>query len=335
MPRDHRHGTVAGAQPGTEGQHECARADWCTGYRLVLAGDGTSKRAPGLTYQAFCTADTALIGEQLGELPFAYGRLQAGIGDPVRRSEMIRVPFGPVIPLSEYYDGLMRQIAPELCAWAARVRAVKSLSPPPQAPVLSLAAVGHAAATLGRNLSALLALQPGWMTRIIPRPPGRGGGPPSVTDLEDRFGDCEIVRFGVDSVTIMVQLGGTDAGLEILDLHRKCQRALGEAAPRPEILDGVPCRVCGVMGLERAEPPPDPKAEADYSRCPALPCGDRMNLETYRAWVKRYEAWAKSAGPLACQRCEGIWRNGTFAKDHEGCIYDGCSCAAQGHREAA
>lgn len=309
--------------PGTEGQRECARKDWCAGYRMVQQDDGTFKRQPGLTYQPFCVADTALIGEKLGELPEAFARLEADLGDPVRRSEMIRVPFGPAIPLSEYYDSLMRQIAPQLCAWAARVRAVKPLSPPPQVPVLSPIAVEHAAVTLKRNLSALLALQPGWMTRTFTRPPGRAGQPPSITDLEAEYGDCEIVRFGIDSVTLMVQCGGIDAGMEILSLHRKCSVALGEAATRPELLDGIPCRSCGVMGLERAKMPSDPKTEADYSRCPE--CGDRMALETYRAWVDRYEAWVKTLDPLTCARCT----NGNCGQ----CIYEGCECAAAGHTE--
>lgn len=237
---------------------------------------------------------------------------------------MIRIPFGPAIPLSEYYDSLIRQIAPGLSAWAARVRAVKQLSAP-HLPILSAAGVAYAAFVLQRNLSALLALQPGWMTRTFSRPPGKSGKPPSITDLEATYGDCEIVRFGIDSVTLMVQMDGTDAGLEILGLHRKCVVALGEAATRPELLDGIPCRACGVMGLERAKPPSDPTMPENYSHCPG--CSDQMALETYRAWVKRYEAWARSLGSLTCQRCV----NG----DCDQCVYHGCECAAAGHQHAA
>jgi hypothetical protein len=125
--------------------------------------------------------------------------------------------------------------------------------------------------------------------------------------------------------TILAALSGAHAGLEIIDLHRRCLSALGEVATHPEVLDGVPCRVCGTLGLERAEPPSDPKAEADYSRCPALSCGDRMTLTTYRQWVKRYEAYIRSAGPLTCQRCQ----NGDCAE----CIFAGCECAADRHTD--
>lgn len=325
MPQDFRRSTVADPPASTEGQRECARAEWCTGYRIVQQADGTSKREPGLAYTAFCVADTTLIGEKLGELPGAFTRLEADLGDPVRRNEMVRVPFGPAIPLSEFYDALIRRIAPELCAWAARVRAVKPLSPPPQVPVLSVAAVEHAAVTLKRNLSALLALQPGWMTRTIPRPPGKGGQAPSITDLDDSYGDCEIIRFGIDFVTVMVLRDGTDAGTEILDLHRQCQRALGETVTRPETLDGIPCRSCDSPHLERAEPPSDPSTEADYSRCPE--CGDRMKPGTYNEWVDWYKAWAESLGPLTCQRC--------LKNEHAQCIFPGCECAGRGHPQAA
>lgn len=309
-------------EPGQGEQQECARGTYCAGYRLVPDAAGINRRTPGLTYQGFCVADTALIAEKLGELPAAFGRLEADLGSPVRRGEMIRVPFGPAIPLSEYYDGLIRQIAPGLRAWESRVAEIKHLSAD-LAPPLSLDGVRTAAGTLGRHLSVLLALQPAWMSLTIPRPPGRAGMPPSLADLEEQYGDCEIVRFTIDSVTVMAQRSGTDAGLEIFGWHRKCDLALGETAARPELLDGIPCRVCGDLGLARAEPPSDPAAEPDWSRCPNLACGDRMDLKTYRAWVARYEAWARSAGPLTCQRC--------LDDHHSWCIYGGCECATAGH----
>lgn len=326
MPRDWRRTAVAEPPASTEGQRECARAEWCTGYRLVPADDGTSRRAPGLSYQAFCQPDTVLIAERLKELPEAFARLEADLGSPVRRNEMIRVPFGPAIPLSEYYDGLMRDIAPGLCSWAARVRALHRLTPIRPGSVLSPQTIKDAAGTLskGQNLSALLALQPGWMTRTKPLKPGRRWWqPPDMTELLEEFGDCEIVRLGVDYVTLMIQLDGTHAGMEIFDWHRRCQLALGECAAKPEILDGIPCRVCGGFGLLRAELPSDPGTDPDWSRCPELSCGDRMDKPTYDAWVNRYKTWAEDAGPLTCQRCS--------RGDCDQCIYPGCDCAAISH----
>ena len=330
------------AQPVTsDEQRTCARADWCTGYRIVPASDGTSKRAPGLTWQVFCDADTNLIAGHLDPgrgLPAAWLRLAADIGDPARRGQVIHVPFGPRMLLSEYYDMLMRRIAEVLCSYEERVRDVARLVPlDTQASALRdpYRAVTQAARTLSAHLSALLALPPGPMMRHVP------AGEISYRVLERTASPVlaiwqDATRVGSRSrdgtAMIMPVLSGAGAGLEILDLHRRCLAALGEVATHPEILDGIPCRCCGVMGLERAEPPSDPKTEADFSQCPSFSCADRMKLETYRAWVKRYEAWVKGIGPLTCRRCEIAAEKKT---DHGQCIYPGCECARYGHQRAA
>ena len=337
MPRDWRHGAaraaIAEAQSSTEGQHECARGDWCTGYRLVPAGDGTSKRAPGLTYQAFCRADTALIAGHLSggqDLLAAYGRLAAEMGNPARRGEMVRVPFGPRMLLSEYYDMLMRRTTEVLCSYEERVRTAARLAPADteRSRRHEGRAVGQACRTLSTHLSVLLALPEGPVFRHIPSGELKAADNWRATSpVLDLWQDAVVYANRDGTATILAALSGAGAGTEILDLHRRCLTALGEVATHPEILDGVPCRVCGNPYLERAEPPSDPKAEANYSRCPSMACGDRMKLETYRAWVKRYEAWARSLGPLTCQRC---------ANENCGqCIYPGCECAANGHPAAA
>jgi hypothetical protein len=322
---------VAEVQSGTEGQHECARQDWCTGYRLVPQDGGTSRRAPGLTYQAFCQADTALIAAQLDAdrgLPAAWLRLQADIGDPARRGVMIRVPFGPRMVLSEYYDMLMRRITEVLCSHEERVRTAARLAEADTQESRrgdAYRPVRNAADALSVHLSVLLALPAGPVFRHIPSAELKAAG-------SERAAAAPILALWQDAIvfanrdgmaTLLAALTGAHAGLEVLDLHRRCLSALGEVAAHPEILDGVPCRSCGTMGLERAEPPSDPKTEPDYSRCPSLSCGDRMKLDTYRAWVRRYEAWARSQEALTCQRC--------LRGDCGQCVYGGCECAANGH----
>jgi hypothetical protein len=175
------------------------------------------------------------------------------------------------------------------------------------------------------HLSVLLALPAGPVFRHIPSAELKAAG-------SERAAAAPILALWQDAIvfanrdgmaTLLAALTGAHAGLEVLDLHRRCLSALGEVAAHPEILDGVPCRSCGTMGLERAEPPSDPKTEPDYSRCPSLSCGDRMKLDTYRAWVRRYEAWARSQEALTCQRC--------LRGDCGQCVYGGCECAANGH----
>lgn len=334
IPRDFRRTAVAEPPASTEGQRLCAREGWCTGYRLVQQADGTSKREPGLTYTTFCVADTAVIAGHLSPvrgLPAAYWWLQAEIGNPARRGEMIRVPFGPKMLLSEYYDLLMRRITEVLCSYEERVRDAARLTAldTQESALGSHKTVGGAAKTLHAHLSALLALPAEEMFRHVPSgelrasTDARSAGAPVLGLWQNAvvFGNRD------GTATLMVPLNGAAAGTEILDLHRRCLVALGQVGTIPELLDGVPCRVCGTMGLVRAEPPSDPKAEADWSRCPDMSCGDRMRLGTYRQWCARYEAWAKSLGSLTCHRCE-IGRC-------EHCIYAGCECAAEGHPQAA
>lgn len=333
MPKDHRHYAVAEAPAGSEGQRECARKAWCTGYRLVPQDDGTSKHAPGLTYTAFCRADTAVIAEYLSEdlgLPAAYGRLAADIGDPAKRGTVIRVPFGPRMILSEYYDMLMRRIAEVLCSYEERVRDAARLAPADteysRRPAFQHLAVTGAAGTLFRQMSVLLALPEGPLIRHIPSTELKAAGEPKRvlrSPVLELWQDAVVLANRDGMARLLADLSGVSAGLEILDLHRRCLSALGEIATRPELLDGVPCRSCGTIGLERAEPPSDPAMEAYYSRCPEMSCGDRMSLDTYRKWCARYKAWAEEAGPLKCQRCVN--------EDHAECVYAGCECAADGH----
>jgi hypothetical protein len=329
VPKDWRR-TAAIPEAGTDGQRECAREAFCTGYRLVPAGDGTSRRAPGLAYQAFCAADTALITARLHPrhgLPAAYWWLRAEIGSPVRRSEMLRVPFGPRMPLSEYYDLLMRRILEVLCSWEDRVREAARLSAPAPEPDPHKAA-GRAAKTLADRLSVLFARPAEPMVRHIPSGELRAADSwRASSPVLALWQDAALCANADGMATIRAALPGPAAGIEILDLHARCLTALGQIAPPAEVFDGIPCRVCGTVGLERAEPPPDPAIEADWSRCPDPSCGDRMKLATYRQWVTRYSAWAQSLETLTCRRCEA----GNCAE----CVFPGCECAGDGHREAA
>ena len=94
------------------------------------------------------------------------------------------------------------------------------------------AAVDEYATVLGAHLNVLLALEPGPMMRSVP--------------LKSHI-DPDLVT--------MLMLGGQDAGEEILQLHRSALLVLGEIVKQRETLDGVPCKRCEAMALERAEPP--------------------------------------------------------------------------------
>jgi hypothetical protein len=178
-----------------------------------------------------CERDWNLIGNCLEDLPGLYLRLHAELAQPVRRQEMLRVPFGPSVPVRLDVDAAMRLTAACLRMWEGRVCTVKHLTRP-AGPPDSPESVRDAASTLRKNLSVLLALQPDWVTRNVSLRPGRHGQPASISEaILEEHGDAEIVRVGADFIGLFVQRDGAAAGLEILHLHYWDRAVLRETPP--------------------------------------------------------------------------------------------------------
>jgi hypothetical protein len=336
---------------------DCARGMWCDDPVFTRQGDGTIARQPRPGPRAFCDVDRGVISMRLGQLPEGHRRLAAEAGELRRGNSTLRMPFGPSLPLHEGMEALCSEITRTLAGWQARVAGITPLTYPDARMVLAGdgRAAARAADVLAGRIDALLGLQYGWMVRHVPvharrdmtaardpitRPRTRAlapdwlpsgevcrprGASPVPEDVADLYADCEIVRVTGGSLAVLAWLSGTDAGLEILDLHRRCQKLLGEVRTRPETLDGVPCRQqdCGDMALERAEPPSDPSRPAMYSECAT--CHHMMTLEEYREWSAWYARWADGAG-LECARCQRGY--------HAECEYGGCRCMACGHLAA-
>jgi hypothetical protein len=140
-------------------------------------------------------------------------------------------------------------------------------------------------------------------------------------ELEAEIGDAEIVRIGDGWVQVTRHLGGAVAGNEVIDLHYRARRHLGETKPPPESFDGIPCRSCDEMALERAEPPADPEIEASHSKC-AL-CKDEMSREEFAQWAEMYASWARGAAIQVCRRC-------SLGNCGE-CCWHACSCDGNQH----
>jgi len=252
--------------------------------------------------------------------------MQAEIGERPRKGQAARVPFGPRLPLREDVDALMRLTAVTLAGWEARVRAVARLTPRDlSVPPLSGKGVVNAARILEDHIGVMLALQPAWMTRVVVLQPARRQELPPIGDeLLAVIGEEDLVRAGVDFLTTGRMVGGEDAAREILRLHYRALSLLGEAGYHAETLDGVPCRSCEDMALERAEPPSDPALPAMWSVCAS--CRATMSREDFIAWAAMYAKWADSAR-RACRRCElGL---------HGDCVYQRCACDSPDHRRAA
>lgn len=309
------------APPVTDGeQRECARGPWCS----ASTRDEEGTWHPARSYAPFCPADTSKITADAEALPAAWERLAARIGDPVRSGHAIRRPPGSRVLVDPEHDALLRETADITAGWAARVRAVPGLRLARHGhPHASPEAVAADCAVLAAHTVPLLALPPGPMTRSFTWPAGSAMPPGLAADLAD----LEILHIGDGWLKAQTRLSGEDAGLEILDLHRRAVRLLGETPAPPEILDGIPCRNCEAMSslavLE--QPPPDPEKPAPpWCRC--LECRDEMTRKEYEDWAAQYAAWTRGAGVLTCRRCDLGYC--------ERCCWDRCSCRAAGHAAA-
>ena len=269
----------ARTEPDDDGKRDCMRGDWCLGYELVTE-DGKTRRKPARVYQPFCPKDRRLLETDLSQMPAQFVHLAAEIGNPVKNGQMIRMPFGPRIPIRIDIDTLMRAIVESLSSWHERVADVDHLSYPLTARSRlqrQMVAVRDAERILIHRVDVLLALdrQPMDRTRkVITERDPKGRASEDITETEE--------------------LDGADAGMEIFTLRYLTRAVLGETKPRPEELLGVPCRQweeCGQMALRRAVLPSAPDAPAWWSECAA--CGDRLTETEYRDWVALCAAYEK------------------------------------------
>lgn len=304
-------------------ERTCARGDWCSEPRISTGDGGVITRKPALTPRVFCETDRAYFSGRLDEMPSAYERLAAEIGWQSRGGGAVRVPFGPRLPLRGDVDAQMRLMASTLVMWSNRVRRVAHLIlHDPQKDHVRPDVVKDATETLLASVDVLLARPPEWMVRTLPMALGRPGRPaPRISeDIEDVYGGCEIVRFGAGTLSVLVRADGATAGNEILRQHYLARHILGETRTPPESFDGIPCRSCGDIALERAEPPSDPGRLAMHSRCAS--CQHEMDRATFLEWARWYGAWADGA-TLTCSRCE----KGRC----DLCVYPRCGCQGAQH----
>lgn len=266
----------------------CLRGEWCSD-RVITISAGERTVTPAAATRAYCETCEKAIARWAGELPELRERLAALIGDPLQAEVQVRTPHGPQVILREDIDAHLRLLDLMAGSWAARVRAVKQLTPLLDVPFDSPEGVARNCQVLEMFPAVLFALQPAWMTRGFTFPPGKPGDPDIIPpDLEEDFADTEIIRAGVDFVDLPVLLGAADAGREIQWLHYRSRSLLLETNPPPELLI-APCRQCTWRTLRRAWA----DSERDlYSRCER--CGDEMTADEYDINTRRWLAYHKA-----------------------------------------
>ena len=290
MPAPRKPAPVPAPEPDPD---RCSRGDWCAG-RVITIEDGKRTVTPAQTPRAYCIACEGYIGMCLEGDPkdgchngmlALYERLHRELGEARQAEIMIKIPFGPSLPLSEAIDAHMRAMTEILCSWEERVRDVASLSDLGELagrPQDDASDVERSVGILAPDrISILLSLAPAEMARHLP--------PWVVTDEDS---GCEIMAYNGYAVTIHPRLDGRRAGLEIMHLHYMARRLLLETNPPMPLLPDFRCRVCEKKLLRKAPPPWHEAGEWYWSRCDG--CGDECTREEYDVNAKRWLAFERA-----------------------------------------
>ena len=215
-----------------------------------------------------------------------YKRLHRELGEARQAEIMIKIPFGPSLPLSEAIDAQMRAMTETLCSWEERVRDVASLSGLGELgdrPQDDASDVERSVGILAPDrISILLSLAPEEMPRHLP---------PWMVTEEDS--GCEIMAYNGHAVTIHPRLDGRRAGPgdPAPALH-------GAAAPARDRIRRCPCCRTSAAGYARSGCCARPRrrgtrtGEWFWSRCDG--CGDEMTREDYDTNAKRWLAYERA-----------------------------------------
>ncbi|WP_326828703.1 hypothetical protein OIE13_22490 [Streptosporangium sp. NBC_01810] len=242
---------------------ECARADRCADPRLETVGGKTVRRG-AFTPRAYCDSCRGIIERAIRELPAYWGRVYATLGQRGQSAgPKVSISKSAPIPISLAADELLRDVASVVVSWWERVATVARLRLPDTGAsqrLVSYDTVRAACSVLAAHVDALLALEAQPMMRSL-----------SLREAADLpAGTTGLVHRSAEYADVLLDLDGADAGLEMLQLHYRCRRHVGETSvsarhlPTPcqspcgykqlyEVLngdgefDGAKCRQCGVV----------------------------------------------------------------------------------------
>lgn len=242
-----------------DGMRECARASRCSDPRIESA-NGKTTRLPALTPRAFCDSCRGVIARDLNDLPLLFVRVHMELGgsQQVAGGPVVSISKSAPVPMSLQADELIRLILATLVSWEERVRTVARLSELDTATSRRRrdgAVLTQAYTILAAHLDALLALEPEPM-----------------------------IRAGE-----LVELGGADAGLDVLYLAWRCRALLTETAKAARHLEGVPC-YCGFCELYEV------LDGGQFAGAKCRQCGADYTAQTYKDLTDEQAEPVKKSG---------------------------------------
>ena len=232
--------------------YPCGRGHRCT---QAVYEPATGEKYPVRGPHLFCDSCADHIADRIRDLPVVYRELREQYGiQPVIGSDDARVDtsrVNPSIPVREDLDALLTEIETTVAAYEDRVRQHLSMGPAPRASWAHRAdRVREACALLVGHVRVLTDLRMEWM---------------AIHGSHD-------------------ERGGLDAGLDMLDLHRRADRAGGKQPAK--YLVPVVCPACHIpAGVTR-------EAGKDGAVCV---CGYVMGEDEYRELTAEMAKVAESA----------------------------------------
>ncbi|MFI6510093.1 hypothetical protein ACIBCT_21015 [Streptosporangium sp. NPDC050855] len=169
-------------------------------------------------------------------------------------------------------DELLRDVVAVMVSWWERVAAVARLNVPEfgSQRAVSYDVVRSACSVLAAHVDALLALEPQPMMRSI-----------SLREASDLpAGTTGLVHRSAEYADVLLDLDGARAGLEVLQLHYRCRRQVGETDVPARHLP-TPCQTpCGYKQLFEVL---NGDGEFDGAKC--RQCGTTYTAQEYRDLV--------------------------------------------------
>ncbi|MEE2040227.1 hypothetical protein Q8791_23710 [Nocardiopsis sp. CT-R113] len=232
--------------------YPCGRGHRCA---QVTIDPDTHEKHPARTPHTFCDPCAGHIADRIRDLPTVYRELREQYGiQRTAADDDVRVHtsrVNPSIPVREDLDALLTEIETTVAAYEDRVRQVLGMGP---APRVSWA---HRAARVDQACTLLAA---------------------KVVVLTDLPMEWTAIHGTHD------ERGGLDAGLDLLDLHRRADRAGGKQPAKYVV--PVVCPSCHIpAGVTR-------EAGKDGATCM---CGYVLGEDEYRQLTGEL---AGVAGPL-------------------------------------